>query len=97
VQPLPNVSSHCFLTFRVDTQLYALRAEDVSEVMLLPTLARIPQAPPALLGLASLRGTVLPVVGLRELLSKPSAPVTTHTRVIVLDVGAPSTRWRYWK
>ncbi|MES2605700.1 MAG: chemotaxis protein CheW, partial [Pseudomonadota bacterium] len=81
--------SNRFLTFRVDAQLYALRAEDVSEVMLLPALARIPQAPPALLGVANLRGAVLPVVSLRELLQKPPAPNKASTRAIVLDVGAP--------
>ncbi|MES2604012.1 MAG: chemotaxis protein CheW, partial [Pseudomonadota bacterium] len=48
MQPLDLTASNRFLTFRVDAQLYALRAEDVSEVMLLPALARIPQAPPAL-------------------------------------------------
>jgi purine-binding chemotaxis protein CheW len=89
VQALPKTSSSDrFLTFRVDAQLYALRAEDVSEVMLLPALARIPQAPAALLGVANLRGSVLPVVGLRELLGKPPAASTASTRAIVLDVGA---------
>ncbi len=88
VQPLTKISSDRFLTFRVDAQLYALRAEDVSEVMLLPSLARIPQAPPALLGVANLRGAVLPVVSLRELLRKPAAANTSNSRAIVLDVGA---------
>jgi purine-binding chemotaxis protein CheW len=77
------------LTFRVDTQLYALRSEDISEVIRVPTLARVPQGPPALLGVANLRGAVLPVAGLRELLGKPPAPVLSAARAIVLDIGAP--------
>ena len=57
-----------FLTFRIDGQLYALPAEQVAEVIRLPAVARVPQAPKGLLGLANLRGTVLPVASLRGLL-----------------------------
>jgi len=78
-----------FLTFRVDAQLYALRSDQVSEVIRVPVVARIPQAPSALLGLANLRGSVLPVAGLRELLKKPAAADSASTRAIVLDIGAP--------
>jgi purine-binding chemotaxis protein CheW len=89
VQPSTNTASDRFLTFRVDAQLYALRAEDVSEVMLLPALAHIPQAPPALLGVANLRGSILPVASLRELLGKPLDADMPGARAIVLDIGAP--------
>jgi purine-binding chemotaxis protein CheW len=82
-------SSSRFLTFRVDTQLYALRAEEVSEVIRVPTLARVPQGPPALLGVANLRGSVLPIAGLRELLGKAPASQASSARAIVLDGGAP--------
>jgi purine-binding chemotaxis protein CheW len=78
-----------FLTFRVDAQLYALRSDQVSEVIRVPVVARIPQAPSALLGLANLRGSVLPVAGLRELLKKPAAADSESTRAIVLDIGPP--------
>ena len=57
-----------FLTFRVDGELYALPASQVAEVIRLPAVARVPQAPKGLLGLANLRGTVLPVASLRGLL-----------------------------
>jgi purine-binding chemotaxis protein CheW len=82
-------SSNRFLTFIADAELYALRSEEVSEVIRLPTLARVPQGPKALLGIANLRGSVLPVAGLRELLGKQSASELLTARAIVLDVGAP--------
>ncbi|HEY0962141.1 MAG TPA: chemotaxis protein CheW [Pseudomonadales bacterium] len=78
-----------FLTFCIDRQMYALPADDVAEVMHVPALAHIPQAPAALLGVANLRGTVLPVASLRELLGKTAADHTASTRAIVLDLGAP--------
>jgi purine-binding chemotaxis protein CheW len=78
-----------FLTFHVAGQLYALRSEDVLEVIRLPALARVPQGPPALLGLGNLRGAVLPVAGLRQLLGKPASLDALVARAIVLDLGAP--------
>jgi purine-binding chemotaxis protein CheW len=80
-----------FLTFRGNGQLYALGAEQVSEVIRLPALARVPQAPKGLLGLANLRGSVLPVASLRGLLgaAEAEAVVPGTARAIVLDGTAP--------
>jgi purine-binding chemotaxis protein CheW len=83
---LPSVTR--FLTFEVGAELYALRTDEVSEVLQVPAVARVPQGPPALLGVANLRGTVLPVASLRALLGKEAAP-GVQGRAIVLDVGAP--------
>jgi purine-binding chemotaxis protein CheW len=93
--PEPNkaedtVALRRFLTFRLADDLYALPAELVAEVIHVPAVARIPQSPASLLGLANLRGTVLPLVGLRELLELPKKSDEAGTaKAIVLDVGAP--------
>lgn len=71
-----------YLTFRVGAQLYALPSEEVSEVIRVPVLARLPQAPRGLLGLGNLRGTVLPIASARGLLGQPEAP---PSRAIVLS------------
>lgn len=77
-----------YLTFRIGSALYALPASEVIEVIRLPAMARVPQAPPALLGVANLRGTVLPVASLRVMLGlEPAAQLSGSA--IVLDVGAP--------
>jgi purine-binding chemotaxis protein CheW len=85
----PATTSNRFLTFRVDSQLYALRSDDVAEVIRVPTLVRVPQSPVSLLGLGNLRGSVLPVVGLREMLGKQAMTDFSGARAIVLDVDAP--------
>ena len=59
-----------FLTFRVSDRRYALPAEDIVEVIRLPPVARVPQAPKGLLGLTNLRGAVLPVASMRSLLGQ---------------------------
>jgi purine-binding chemotaxis protein CheW len=84
-----EVSAGRFLTFRVDAQLYALASAQVTEVIRVPEVARVPQAPAALLGVANLRGSVLPVASLREMLGRKSETGLATERAIVLDVGAP--------
>jgi purine-binding chemotaxis protein CheW len=77
-----------FLTFRVGGELYALPAQQVAEIIRLPAVARVPQAPRGLLGLANLRGNVLPVASLQGLLGG-AATTDATTRAIVLDGAAP--------
>jgi purine-binding chemotaxis protein CheW len=77
-----------FLTFRVDGELYALPANQVAEVIRLPAVARVPQAPKGLLGLANLRGSVLPVASVRGMVGADESAEAT-TRAIVLDGAAP--------
>src|SRR6187431_2302091 len=79
-----------FLTLRTNGEHYALAADVVSEVIALPPVARVPQAPKGLLGLANLRGAVLPVASLRGLIGAPeTADASGERRAIVLDHGAP--------
>jgi purine-binding chemotaxis protein CheW len=68
--------------------VYALPAETVAEVIRIPATARVPQAPRALIGVANLRGAVLPVVSLRALLGLEGKPGGA-SRAIVLDGVAP--------
>ena len=77
-----------FLTFYVGGQLYALGSEDVLEVIRPPAVAKVPQGPPALLGIGNLRGAVLPIADLGRLLGK-SPSDSPSARAIVLDIGAP--------
>ena len=61
----------------------------VAEIIRLPNLVHMPLVPPSLLGLANLRGIVLPVVSLRALLRLPVAEANELTRVIVMRGDAP--------
>ena len=78
-----------FVVFRIADGWFGFRLDDVGEIVRLPRLAHMPLAPRSLLGLANLRGVVLPVVSLRRLLGLPDAPADEATRVIVMDRGAP--------
>jgi purine-binding chemotaxis protein CheW len=78
-----------FLTFKTDGHFYALPAASVSEVARIPPLARVPQAPRSLMGLANLRGSVLPVASVRALLGRSEVQTTRASRLIVLDGASP--------
>jgi purine-binding chemotaxis protein CheW len=84
-----DAAARRFLTFRIDQRLYALPADEVSEVIRIPAVARVPQSPRSLLGVANLRGSVLPLASLRALLGRPEGAGLTDARAIVLDSAAP--------
>jgi purine-binding chemotaxis protein CheW len=81
-------SAQRFLTFRLGERRYALPAAEVTEVVAVPAMTRVPQSPAALLGIANLRGAVLPIASLRGLLGVPEEAARRNARAIVLNVGA---------
>jgi purine-binding chemotaxis protein CheW len=78
-----------YLTFRSEGRLYAVIADKVSEVVRMSPLARVPQAPKSLLGLANLRGMVVPVAGVRSLLGRIEIAVSDRSRLVVLGGATP--------
>jgi purine-binding chemotaxis protein CheW len=84
-----DTSDDRFLTFKSEGRFYALPAASVSEVARMPTLARVPHAPHSLLGLANLRGSVLPVASVRALLGREHVAATDASRLIVLNGASP--------
>jgi purine-binding chemotaxis protein CheW len=85
----PGGNDRLFLTFRIGERHYALPAREVAEVIRVPAVARLPQGPKALMGLANLRGSVLPVVSLPAILARPAANNANAARAIILT-GATS-------
>src|SRR5580658_8996785 len=80
-----ETASHRFLTFRSEGRLYALPAGLIAEVIRMPAIARVPQGPKCLLGLANLRGSVLLVASVRAMLGRSETASTSASRLIVLD------------
>lgn len=78
-----------FLTFRWQTSLYALPVEEVAEVVRTPLYARVPHSPRGLLGIANLRGSVLPVASLGGLLGLGTGEMGRTSRAIVLSGSLP--------
>ena len=84
-----EAASHRFLTFKSEGRLYALPAGLIAEVIRMPAIARVPQGPRCLMGLANLRGFVLPVASVRAILGREEVAATPSSRLIVLDGSSP--------
>lgn len=72
------------MTFSAGAVQYRLPASLVREVLPLPAISRLPHAPGALLGLANVRGAVVPVASVARWQSTNAG---TDHRLIVIDRG----------
>ena len=74
-----------YVTFEMAGERYAFPMDQVREIIRVPVLVRVPLAPQTLVGIANLRGRVLPVVNLRTCCGLPSVDNDETTRVVVVD------------
>lgn len=61
------------LTFRLATEEFAFRVEEVEEIIRLQKIAYVPTTPSYMLGITSLRGKIIPVIDLKARLNLGSA------------------------
>lgn len=73
------------LGFRLDTLWLAAPRDDVREVIPPPKTTRVPNAKPWLSGLANVRGELLTIIDLRQLLGMPRNDESRAQRVLVLN------------
>jgi twitching motility protein PilI len=73
------------LGFRLGDKWCATPREDVREVILPPPMTRVPGARPWLLGVANVRGSLLPVCDLRRLLGEEHNTLARNSRVLVYN------------
>lgn len=78
-----------FVIFLVGEESFAVDLAPVQEIIRLPETVRVPLAPPALNGLANLRGRILPIVSLRRMFGFAEQETNDSTRAVVIDVGQP--------
>ena len=76
------------VVFPLGPESYALPLEQVREIVATPGLTVLPTAPPAVLGLANLRGDVLPVMDLGRLVGSPFAAAPDFVMVVDTPRGA---------
>ncbi len=75
-----------YVTLGVAEELFAAPVEKVQEILEMRSIARLPQAPAALLGMIDVRGQGVPVIDLRLTLGLAEAGDTENTRIIVLAI-----------
>jgi len=82
-----------YVTLGVADEVFAAPVSKVQEILDVLPIARLPQAPPNLLGMIDVRGQGVPVLDLRLTLGMEPKDDTENTRIIVLGVnGADGER-----
>ena len=74
------------LTFELSGQEYAVPLLSVQEIVEYEPVMRVPTAPPFLLGVFDLRGSVLPVIDLATKLGLGAAEVTRRSCIVVVEL-----------
>ena len=75
-----------YLTFEVADEEYAIDIHRVREILVYSSLTSVPRAPEFIAGVMNLRGSVVPVVDLRNKLGLPRTTITGTTCVVIVDI-----------
>jgi purine-binding chemotaxis protein CheW len=78
------------LTFSLGREVYGVDILRVKEIRGWSPVTRIPQSPPAVLGVLNLRGAVVPIIDMRVRFALPAAEFTPITVIIVLSLHTES-------
>ena len=87
VRPGSRDKAGKYLTFKLGPGHYGLEILKVREIIGLIGVTAIPLAPAHVKGVINLRGTVIPVVDLRQKFGMDEVESTAETRIIVAHVG----------
>ncbi len=74
-----------YLAFRLHTENYGLEIARVREILKIPPITEVPRAPGHILGIVSVRGTVVTVVDLRRRLRLPEQPIQGSSRILLVE------------
>ncbi|MHB8836694.1 MAG: chemotaxis protein CheW [Candidatus Methylomirabilia bacterium] len=73
------------VVFSMGRELFGVSIEGVREIVRVPEITAIPDAPPFLEGMINLRGRILPVIDLRRRLKLSEGLRDKHTRVLIIE------------
>ena len=84
-ESLPNTDQLELLTFVIAEEHYAVDIERIVEIVRPRSVTRVPNADSSIVGIVSLRGTIVTLVDVRKRLRHAVAEETPDTRIIVVD------------
>ena len=75
------------VAFKLRNEEYGVSILNVQEIRNLTDITRVPFAPDFIKGVINLRGSVLPVIDLKERRGLEETPYTQDTRIVTVTVG----------
>jgi len=79
------------VSFKIENEEFGVNIEEVQEIIRLPEITRVPQAPFFVEGVINLRGNILPVIDLRKRFDLEATKKTNATRIVVANVDGKTT------
>ena len=76
-----------FLCFYLDDRLYGIDLDLICEILKPPPLTKVPRIDPTILGVISIRGQVVMLVDLRQLMNLAPTSWPRTARVIVVEIN----------
>jgi purine-binding chemotaxis protein CheW len=76
-----------FVGFRLAEQHYAVRIEQIQEIVILDQITETPQVADFVLGVSNLRGEIIPIIDLRKLMGLEHRSLDAETRTVVFNLG----------
>ena len=76
--------SDAYVLFELAGATYALRSDDIQQLEMVSEPTPVPNAPPFVEGVISVRGQVIPAVSLRARFGFPKAPHDMRSRLLVV-------------
>jgi purine-binding chemotaxis protein CheW len=74
-----------YVTFRINQEVYALDVGNAREIVEVPRLTRMPNTPAWIRGVMNLRGSVVPVVDLKQKFAMGSTEITANACVLMVE------------
>jgi purine-binding chemotaxis protein CheW len=75
-----------FVIFNLANEHYGLEISTVESIIKLQKITMLPRAPQFVEGVTNLRGTVLPVIDLRDRFGLPRTEATKDSRIVVVEI-----------
>ncbi len=80
-----------YLVFRVAGEQYAVAVQQVTEIVRLQPIAPLPDVPPYILGVITLRGRVVPIMNMHLRCGLEPVEYNERTVIVVIEVGNKAT------
>jgi len=75
-----------YLTFQLGDEVFAIDVANVREILEFTTVTKVPKTPEYMRGVINLRGSVVPVVDMRQKFGMSSTEKTINTCIVVVEV-----------
>ena len=76
-----------YLTFKLADEIFAVDVAKVREILEVTTITRMPRVPEYMCGVINLRGSVVPVIDLKQKLGMIATDRTVDTCIILVEIS----------